>query len=92
MTDEQEVMIKSEMLNDLFFDEYFINTIRCHTVEQELKIMLNKVSDWYSNASFGDNKLFEVNEHNVPAYIVLLQYRLLKKYKNIIIDEVIVIL
>lgn len=92
MTDEQEIMIKSEMLNDLFFDEYFINTVRFRTVDNDLDTMLNKISNWYSKAEFGDNLLFEVNEHDEPACIVLLQYRLLKKYKNVVIDKVIVIL
>lgn len=92
LTDEQEMMIKSEMLSDLFFDEYFVNTNKFRLVDKELNNVLSIVSNWYDNADYGESTVFEINECNIPVYSILFQYRLLKKYKNISIDKVIVIL
>lgn len=84
--------IKSEMLDSLFFDKYFENNLKFRPIEEELIKVLNMVSEWYKNADYGDHTFLEINGCNEPAYIILMQYYILKKLKYISIDEVIIII
>lgn len=88
LTDEQELKIKSEMMDEYFFDKYFETNFKFHSIKEELIKILNIVSDWYDNANYGDETFLEINGCNEPAYIILMQYYLLKKLKYINIDEV----
>lgn len=90
LTDEQELKIKSEMLDEFFFERYFETNLMFHSIEQELKNILKTVSEWYDTANHGDQTVLEINGSNEPAYIILLQYYLLKNLKYILIDEVII--
>jgi len=80
--------IKSEMLDVLFFDKYFETNLMFRSIEVELIKILNIVSEWYNNADYEDHTFLEINECNEPAYIILMHYYLLKKFKYICIDEV----
>lgn len=87
-TDEQELKMESEMIDDLFFDKYFESNFVFRSIEEELIKTLEKVSDWYDTANYGEQLFLEINGCNEPAYIILMQYYLLKKLKYICIDEV----
>lgn len=88
MTDEQELKMKSEMMDDYFFDKYFETNFKFRSIKEELIKILNIVSNWYDNANYGDQTFLEINGCNEPAYIILMQYYLLKKLKYINIEEV----
>ncbi|VVC45143.1 Ribonuclease H-like domain,Ribonuclease CAF1 [Cinara cedri] len=88
LTDEQEIIIKSKMLDDLFFYKYLKNISRFSGIEEELDKIVNIISIWYNNAKYGENKIFEINECYGSTFIILIQYHLLKKYKNIHIYEI----
>lgn len=88
LTDEQEITVKSEMLDTLFFDKYFESNIKFRPIEEELIKVLNIVSEWYDNANDGECTFLEINGCNEPAYIILMQYYLVKKFKYISIEEV----
>lgn len=88
MTDEQEMTINSEMLDALFFDKYFENNLKFRSIEEELVKILNIVSEWYDNAEYGEHTFLEINGCNEPAYIILMQYYLIKKFVYISIEEV----
>ncbi|VVC30454.1 Ribonuclease H-like domain,Ribonuclease CAF1 [Cinara cedri] len=88
LTDEQEIMIKLEMSDDLFFENYFENTSRFIKVKIELDKILKIISTWYDNAKYGETQFFKTNECSESACIILMQYYLLKNYKNILIHEV----
>lgn len=90
LTDEQEMAIKSEMLDSLFFDKYFKTNLKFRSIEEELLKVLNIVFKWYENAICGDNTFLEINGCNEPAYIILLKYYILKKLIYVSIDEVII--
>lgn len=77
------------MMDDFFFDKYFESNFKFRSIEEELIKVLNIVSDWYDNANYGDQTFLEINGCNEPAYIILMQYYLVKKLKYISIDEVI---
>ncbi|KAL5242431.1 hypothetical protein ACI65C_009841 [Semiaphis heraclei] len=87
LTDEEELKIKSEMLDEFFFDKYFENNIKFRPIEEELMKILKIVSEWYDTANYGEQTFLEINGCNEPAYIILMQYYLLKKLKYILIDE-----
>ncbi|XP_025195413.1 pre-piRNA 3'-exonuclease trimmer-like [Melanaphis sacchari] len=87
LTNEQELKIKSEMLDELFFDKYFETNLKFRSIEEELMKILKIVSEWYNLADYGEQTFLEINGCNEPAYIILMQYYLLKKLKFIIIDE-----
>lgn len=89
LTDEQESTIKSEMLDSLFFDKYFETYPKFRFIEDELCKVVTIVSEWYNNADYGENTFLETNECNEFAYIILMQYYILKKCKYLSIDEVI---
>lgn len=89
MTDDQELSIKSEMLDTLFFDKYFETNYKFRPIEEELHKVLKNVSEWYDNANYGENTFLEINGCNEPAYVILIQYYLLKKFIYISIDEVV---
>lgn len=84
--------IKSEMLDALFFDKYFETNLKFRSIEEELIKVLNIVSEWYDKANYEDHTFLEINGCSEPAYIILMQYYLLKKFKYIFIDEVIKII
>lgn len=88
MTDEQESQMKTEMLEDTFFDKYFETNLKFRTIEEELIKTLRVVGDWYINANYEEQTCMEINGCNEPAYIILMQYYLLKKFKDISIEEV----
>lgn len=88
MTDEQETTINSEMLDELFFDKYFETNLKFRSIEEELIKILNIVSEWYASAEFGEHTFLEINGCNEPAYIILMQYYLIKKFVYISIEEV----
>lgn len=88
MTDEQELKINSEMLDTLFFDKYFETNLKFRSIEEELIKVLNTVSEWYDNANVGECTFLEINGCNEPAYIILMQYYLIKKCICISIEEV----
>lgn len=88
MTDEQEITIKEEMLDELFFDKYFEFNFKFRSIEEELIKVLSIFSEWYDSAEYGDSTFLEINGCNEPVYIILMQYYLLKKCKNISILEV----
>ncbi|XP_022182122.1 pre-piRNA 3'-exonuclease trimmer-like isoform X1 [Myzus persicae] len=87
LTDKEELKIKSEMLDELFFDKYFETYIKFRSIEEELMKILKIVSQWYDTANYGEQTFLEINGCNDPAYIILMQYYLLKKLKYILIDE-----
>lgn len=76
------------MLDEFFFDKYFENNIKFRPIEEELMKILKIVSEWYDTANYGEQTFLEINGCNEPAYIILMQYYLLKKLKYILIDEV----
>jgi len=90
LTDEQEMTIKLDMLDTSFFDKYFVTNFKFRSIEEELNKILNIVSEWYENADYGDQTFLEINGCNEPAYIIIMQYYLLKTFKYISIDEVII--
>lgn len=77
------------MLDASFFDRYFETNVKFRSIEEELIKVLNIVTEWYDNAKYGENTFLEINGCNEPAYIILLQYYILKKLKYLSIDEVI---
>jgi len=77
------------MLDASFFDKYFETSNKFRSIEEELHKVLNSVSEWYNNANYEENTFLEINGCNDPAYIILMQYYLLKKFIYISIDEVI---
>lgn len=77
------------MLDELFFDNYFETNFKFRAIEEELIKILKIVSKWYDTANYGDQTFLEINGCNEPAYIILMQYYILKKLKYILIDEVI---
>ncbi|XP_015363248.1 PREDICTED: poly(A)-specific ribonuclease PARN-like [Diuraphis noxia] len=87
LTDKEELKIKSEMLDELFFDKYFETNIKFRPIEEELMKILKIVSEWYDTANYGEQTFLEINGCNEPAYIILMQYYVLKKLKYILIDE-----
>ncbi|KAL4096600.1 hypothetical protein QTP88_021521 [Uroleucon formosanum] len=87
LTDKEELKIKSEMLDELFFDKYFETNIKFRSIEKELIKVLKIVSEWYDTANYGEQTFLEINGCNEPAYTILMQYYLLKKLKYILIDE-----
>lgn len=89
LTDEQELKIKSEMLDKFFFDQYFENNLKFRPIEEELMKIMKIVAEWYDTANYEEQTFLEINGCNDPAYIILMQYYLLKKFKYIHIDEVI---
>lgn len=89
LTDEQELQMKTEMLKASFFDQYFETNLKFRSIEEELIKTIRIFGDWYSQAKYGEQTCMEINGCNEPAYIILMQYYLLKKYKHISIQEVI---
>ncbi|XP_026806349.1 pre-piRNA 3'-exonuclease trimmer-like isoform X1 [Rhopalosiphum maidis] len=87
LTNEQELKIKSEMSDELFFDKYFETNLKFRSIEKELMKILKIVSEWYDTANYGEQTFLEINGCSEPAYIILMQYYLLKKLKYILIDE-----
>lgn len=77
------------MLDELFFDKYFETNLKFRTIKEELMKILKIVTEWYDTANYGDQTFLEINGCNEPAYIILMQYYILKKLKYILIDEVI---
>lgn len=88
MTDDQESAIQLDMLDTLFFDKYFETNSNFRLIQKELHTVLNSVSEWYNSAKYGETTFLEINGCNEPAYIILMQYYLLKKFKYISINEV----
>lgn len=88
MTDEQEKTIKSEMNDALFFDKYFETNLKFRSIEEELIKVLNIISEWYENAVYGECTDLEINGCNEPAYIILMQYYIMKRFKYVHIKEV----
>lgn len=88
MTDEQENTISVEMKDNLFFDKYFESNLKFRSIEEELIKVLNIISDWYDNADYGECTDLEINGCNEPAFIILMQYFILKKFKYVCVNEV----
>lgn len=87
LNDEEELKIKSEMLDELFFDKYFETNIKFRSIEKEIIKILKIVSEWYDTANYGEQTFLEIDGCNEPAYIILMQYYLLKKLKYVLINE-----
>jgi hypothetical protein len=89
LTDEQELQMKTEMLKASFFDQYFETNLKFRSIEEELIKTIRIFGDWYFQANYGEQTCMEINGCNEPAYIILMQYYLLKKFKYISIQEVV---